>query len=75
MIMAMTGADWPVGQLGRMLEGPVARREKVRERIETFAFLSISAHFLQFMGWFGEIVPGPKNIACPTLSDDDYDCY
>ena len=39
-----TGADWPVGKFGRMLEGPAARREKVRESMETFAFLSISAH-------------------------------
>ena len=41
---SMTGADWPVGQFGRMPEGPAVRREKVCESMETFAFLSISAH-------------------------------
>ena len=39
-----SGADWPVGQFGRMPEEPAVRREKVREVMETFAFLSISAH-------------------------------
>ena len=28
-------ADWPVGQVGRMPEGSAARREKVRESMET----------------------------------------
>ena len=65
--MLLTGADWPVGQFGRIPEGPIARREKVRGSMETFAFLSISAHFLQFVGRFGQIVPGLKNLAIPPL--------
>ena len=40
----LSGADWLVGQFGRIPDGPAARREKVRESMETFAFLSISAH-------------------------------
>ena len=42
--MGEPGADWPVGQFGRMPEGPAALKEKVRESMQTFAFLSISAH-------------------------------
>ena len=59
----MPGADWLVGKIVRMPEGPAAWREKVCESMETFAFLSIlptDLYFLQFVSWFGQIVPGPK---------------
>ena len=38
------GADWPA-----------VRREKVRESMETFAFLSISAHWFTFSTIFGPV--------------------
>ena len=49
------------------------KREKVRESMEKFAFhfrvfLLTDLHFLQFEGRFGQIVPGPKNIASPPLA-------
>ena len=69
--MLLTGADWPVGQFGRIPEGPIARREKVHGSTETFTFLGISAHFLQFVGRFGQIMPGLRNLAIPPLITND----
>ena len=57
------------GLAGRAIRAD-ARREKVRESIDTFAFLSIlptDLHFPEFVGWLGQIVPGTKNIASPPL--------
>ena len=38
------GRIGPVGQFRWIPKGPAARREKFHESMETFAFLSISAH-------------------------------
>ena len=62
------------GLAGRAVRAD-ARREKVRESMETFAYLSIlptDLHFLQFVGRFGQIVLGPKNIASPPLLPTEF---
>ena len=58
-------ADWPVGQFGRMPE----EKKFVRawRHLHFWVFLPTDLHFLQFVGRFGQIVPGSKNIASPPL--------
>ena len=40
---------------------------RVWRHLHFWVFLPTDLHFLQFLGWFGEIVPRPKNMASLPL--------
>ena len=75
-LLQAQGSRWNQGRTGRSGNSgrcPKGRQPKEEKFMRAWrhlyfwVFLSTDLHFLQFVGRFGQIVPGPKDIASPPL--------